>query len=423
MSEPRDPPANGAADGNEHDAWLREALRHAPDAQAAPPANVSHAILAEARSQARTTQGAKPHTHSAANPLLSFWSWLARPPVAAGFASVMAATLVGMMWWDRPMDEAMPKSPPLQRSAPPAAATVAAPVTAPVTVPATAPVAAPVTATVTAPVNAPVDAPEALPPAAPVSPMQAAPARESSARRPEPLKKEVARESARAKSTASPTETQRAEAPPAEAPRAETAKTESPSAFPASPVMRQLARPAPAVEAETRAAALQDALAERAAQPAAKDRAESNGYAAAPPAAPGAGRADTASGMFAAKAAAPRMRPLAPLLASLRDDAALWQRAGSARRVDADGALVRWLAELEAASAGLWVTTNAARARAAPLPGATALVLQREGATIATMRIEGDAYVLESSLDGTVRAWRAELPAAVGERLRTRLPP
>ena len=415
MSEPRALGGSGASDGTERDAWLREALRHAPDAHAAPPANVSHAILAEARSQVRATQGAKPHAHTAVSPLLSFWSWLARPPVAAGFASVMAATLVGMMWWDRPMDEAMPKSPPLQSSAPPAAATVAAP--------ATAPVAAPVTATVTAPVNAPVDAPEALPPAAPVSPMQAAPARESSARRPEPLKKEVARESARAKSTASPTETQRAEAPPAEAPRAETAKTESPSAFPASPVMRQLARPAPAVEAETRAAALQDALAERAAQPAAKDRAESNGYAAAPPAAPGAGRADTASGMFAAKAAAPRMRPLAPLLASLRDDAALWQRAGSARRVDADGALVRWLAELEAASAGLWVTTNAARARAAPLPGATALVLQREGATIATMRIEGDAYVLESSLDGTVRAWRAELPAAVGERLRTRLPP
>ena len=36
---------------------------------------------------------------------LDFWSWLARPPVAAGFASVMAATLVGMLWWDRPMDE------------------------------------------------------------------------------------------------------------------------------------------------------------------------------------------------------------------------------------------------------------------------------------------------------------------------------
>ena len=45
---------------------------------------------------------------------LAFWSWLARPPVAAGFASVMAATLVGMLWWDRPMDETMvppPSSP------------------------------------------------------------------------------------------------------------------------------------------------------------------------------------------------------------------------------------------------------------------------------------------------------------------------
>jgi RNA polymerase sigma-70 factor (ECF subfamily) len=50
-------------------------------------------------------------TRRAANPLTRLWDWLARPPVAAGFASVMAATLVGLMWWDRPMDEAMPRSP------------------------------------------------------------------------------------------------------------------------------------------------------------------------------------------------------------------------------------------------------------------------------------------------------------------------
>jgi hypothetical protein len=37
---------------------------------------------------------------------------MARPaPVAAGFASVMAATLVGMLWWDRPLDETRLPSP------------------------------------------------------------------------------------------------------------------------------------------------------------------------------------------------------------------------------------------------------------------------------------------------------------------------
>ena len=38
------------------------------------------------------------------------WHWLARPSVAAGFAGVMVATLVGVMWWDQPLDEAMPRA-------------------------------------------------------------------------------------------------------------------------------------------------------------------------------------------------------------------------------------------------------------------------------------------------------------------------
>jgi len=100
----------------ERDAWLREALRHAPDSDALPPNGVSEAILLKARAAARA---AAPPTRRAgsgdarANPLTALWNWLARPPVAAGFASVMAATLVGLMWWDRPMDEAMPRPPAL----------------------------------------------------------------------------------------------------------------------------------------------------------------------------------------------------------------------------------------------------------------------------------------------------------------------
>ena len=47
-------------DSPEHDAWLREALRHAPDAAAGPPAAVSDAILRQARSEmaASTTTAA-----------------------------------------------------------------------------------------------------------------------------------------------------------------------------------------------------------------------------------------------------------------------------------------------------------------------------------------------------------------------------
>ena len=98
----------------ERDAWLREALRHAPDSDALPPSGVSEAILLKARAAARAAAPAARRAGSRtahANPLTAFWDWLARPPVAAGFASIMAATLVGLMWWDRPMDEGMPRPP------------------------------------------------------------------------------------------------------------------------------------------------------------------------------------------------------------------------------------------------------------------------------------------------------------------------
>ncbi len=117
----------------ERDAWLREALRHAPDANAAPPSGVSEAILLKARAAARTVAPAarRGPGGAQANPLLAIWDWLARPPVAAGFASVMAATLVGLMWWDRPMDEGMPRPPAVtsdrSEAAPPLASTAPAP--------------------------------------------------------------------------------------------------------------------------------------------------------------------------------------------------------------------------------------------------------------------------------------------------------
>ena len=57
---PRSGPKPSPA-GPEHDAWLREALRHAPDAGASPPPSLRDAILAAARAGAasrRTAPGA-----------------------------------------------------------------------------------------------------------------------------------------------------------------------------------------------------------------------------------------------------------------------------------------------------------------------------------------------------------------------------
>ncbi len=115
---------------DDRDVHLREALRHAPDAQLQPPHALSDLILKEARAKARD---ASVPARGPRHPLLQVWDWFARPSVATGFASVMVATLVGLMWWDRPMDEALPHRPA------PVETTVATP--APVPAPPAAPVA------------------------------------------------------------------------------------------------------------------------------------------------------------------------------------------------------------------------------------------------------------------------------------------
>ncbi|HEY0820025.1 MAG TPA: hypothetical protein VGD46_14670, partial [Rhizobacter sp.] len=99
--------SNGMAD-EPRDPHLREALRHAPDAHLQAPPALGDLILKEARAKARDPGGATASSRGAARRL---WDWLARPAVATGLAGVMAATLVGLMWWDQPMDEALPRPP------------------------------------------------------------------------------------------------------------------------------------------------------------------------------------------------------------------------------------------------------------------------------------------------------------------------
>lgn len=98
------------------DAWLREALRHAPDADAAPSHKVDENILRMGRAAVapraerpvHATPAPMPSSASWADGLAALWAWLARPPVAAGFAGVMVATLVGVMWWGRSPEEMQP---------------------------------------------------------------------------------------------------------------------------------------------------------------------------------------------------------------------------------------------------------------------------------------------------------------------------
>ncbi len=99
------------------DAWLREALRHAPDADAAPPPKLNETILRMGRAAvAPREERAAPAVHRAPpavasgsvgpGPLASLWAWLTRPPVAAGFAVLFLSTVVGVMWMGRAPDEA-----------------------------------------------------------------------------------------------------------------------------------------------------------------------------------------------------------------------------------------------------------------------------------------------------------------------------
>ena len=100
----------------ERDAWLSQALRHAPDADVAPPSALSELILREAQAKAR------PAAPAATRPRLSFWSrvwvWTAQPSVGAGLASVMVAGLIGMLMWDRPEEANSPRSQPTIAAAP-----------------------------------------------------------------------------------------------------------------------------------------------------------------------------------------------------------------------------------------------------------------------------------------------------------------
>lgn len=111
MSLPPMPPSGSTSSSvdAERDAWLSEALRHAPDANVAPPAALSDMILREAQAKA-----ARPRAPVANRP--SFWTrmwlWSAQPAVGAGLASVMVASLVGVMLWDRPPEENTPRSLP-----------------------------------------------------------------------------------------------------------------------------------------------------------------------------------------------------------------------------------------------------------------------------------------------------------------------
>ena len=309
------------------DAHLRQALRHAPDAQLQPPPALSELILKEARAKARDAAAAPAPVPR--HPLWRAWDWLARPSVATGFAGVMVATLVGLMRWDQPMDEAMPR--------PPAPAAAPAPA-------ATTPPAVPIAeAPRSAPAPEPTQAPQrkSVPAAKPAAP--AAPAREL-----------AAREEAAAPAVVGAAQPAREAAPPVAL------------AAPPPPA------PAPAAAADTATAGAAAALS----QAKSFDEAKRQRSMAS---------ADTLNKAKAEAREAEARSSIAPVRAAIAAEPArwAWQRSGAAPQGMND-AVYAWLAQLESATGTRW-QTRAGRDTAVPL--GRELQLLRDGRVQHSLRL------------------------------------
>jgi len=352
----------------QRDAHLREALRHAPDAQVQPPAALSALILNEARAKAR--DAATP-ARAPRHPLFAVWDWLARPPVATGFAGVMVATLVGLMWWDQPMDPAMPHRPE--------------PSTAPAAAPAPAPVAAtPPVATAPKPVPAPtVTTPEADKKAA----------RPATAAAPTATRDEAAAD--RATGAAGAALAERAEA---------RAPAQPPQVAAAPPP------PGPAAPSETEASTAAGAGAK------AKSADESRRQRDATFTGDALGRmAKTEANATASRLAAATTR-LAPVRAAIAAEPArwAWQRDNGAVQ-DMNDAVYAWLAQLDGAAGARWQPRASVDATTPP---GRELRLLREGRLVHTLRLTERSVMWDSGQS----SWLVELPAATLKALNDTAP-
>jgi hypothetical protein len=368
----------------ERDPWLTEALRHAPDADAAPPAALSDAILREARAaagaasisgdEARSTRQARAHStrRSPASMWASAWAWLLRPPVASSFATVLVAVLVGVMWLGRSPEETLGRTPAADAS-PPAAATVASTPAPIASVPQPAPRndAAPTGDSPTArrSERARAAAPTPAPARGP------SPARESA----DPAKRDAPKPP-------------HAEATPKASVRdAATSDLASAPSTPSSPAFAQAPAPEPP-------AALR--LRESAPAAAANTNAAADGRSASAGAAP----------RSTVKAAPTRSNDLETLRAAIEADPARWRWQRGEALQPITPALRGWLAQLAAATATRW--------RAEPEPvafdEATVLKLYRDGTLGATLRLTDSGVRLDG---GGQAALTADSIAALRQAL------
>jgi hypothetical protein len=358
----------------ERDSHLRQALRHAPDAEAAPPAALRELILREAQAKAREGRAVAP----AAVPSLParLWHWIGSPRFAGALAGVVVIGFAGLLWRERPPEEALPPRATVQAPASPVAEPAANALEkkkeAEVSI---AGAAEPAPAAVPAPAPAPsVRSEKPKPSPSPTAPRQA---------------QEAPRHDAVADSRGTV-----AEESTLQMPRPTRAAPPSPPAA---------AAPAPAPQSQGAAAGAlgQRSLdenrersgdaADRRSRVAAAKSAAPNPLAAAPEAA-------APAGLQASFAAGPAIAPLRQQIAG-EATRWYWQRPGGPQH-PFDNAISQWLGRLEAASRGRWQSIGNIR----PAPG-TELQLLRDGEVTQRLQITDDAVLWERRDQGdTLRA-------------------
>jgi hypothetical protein len=347
MSDPRD-------DDLARDAHLRASLRHAPDAALGPPQSLSDAILAESRAKARSP---RTPVSTRRNPLQLVWHLLGQPAVGASLAGVMVATVVGLMWWQGPSDEALPARPP---------------------------VPAPAAPTIERQAQAPAVA--ALDPAPSVDLAR---------------KKPLAAEAEKKLRAPAPVQ-------PAAAPPVAPSVVPAPAAAlpPLAPAFPPPAGQAPAPMPEESAAVNGGAVAGPAQAEVAPRVAEA--HAAAADAATAKSLPSPAEQQARQRFLESRAPDLAGLRATLSDESArwTWQPAGDDAR-PANDALRSWLAEVDIATRGSW-----RRVAAIAGPSAKSLQLLQDGRGRHLLQLEGD-HITWTESDGV--AWQALLPSRLQE--------
>jgi len=359
---------------DERDAWLREALRHAPDADVAPPAALSEMILREAQAKARRAAPAPRPPRSLGTRL---WIWLAQPVVGAGLASVMIGTVIGVMWWDKPPTAEVSRVAPLPPVAPQPA-----------------------------PMAAPAPLAESRPPPVP-------PSAEREARSQE---EQPAADAARPRQRVAEARREPAPAPPAPLP-AVVPPTRNDAVAKAARTADAMAPSAPS------APSVPSAPAEAAAM-ATPPRADGlvGGQARAPSATTAPASTLTlksAQQAFPAEARA-MQRDLGSLRVAVSTDAEhwSWQRGSAAPRA-VDDRVAAWLAQLDTATASRWTLDVSGRSSS----GEPSVRLLHDGRVVHVLRLDAGAVHWQRELPegGGSQAWVAPVDEAPLRSLREAL--